>query len=69
MPYDHPKPRFWEVLDPPHRRGRAGPPSLHPRAQAIVELGRAVRTSFVCDYLADVELRQEIHEGLQVVES
>ena len=41
----------------------------HPTYRALSELGRAVKTVFLCEYLASLELRREVHEGLNVIES
>ncbi len=50
-----------------HRFTRAN--LQHPTYKALVELGKALRTTFVCRYLNSLELRREIHEGLNVVEN
>jgi len=41
----------------------------HPTYKALVELGKALRTTFLCRYLHRLDLRREVHEGLNVIES
>ena len=41
----------------------------HPTYKALCELGKALKTVFLCDYLRLESLRREIHEGLEVIEN
>jgi TnpA family transposase len=41
----------------------------HPAYKALAELGKVIKTIFLCRYLDSEELRREINEGLNVVES
>ena len=59
-----------------HRGRRIDPAALHPETtcqhptyKALCELGKALKTVFLCDYLRLESLRREIHEGLKVIEN
>lgn len=41
----------------------------HPTYKALAELGKALKTTFLCRYLQSETLRREIQEGLNVVEN
>jgi len=41
----------------------------HPTYLALAELGKAIKTIFLCQYLHSESLRQEIQEGLNVIEN
>jgi TnpA family transposase len=41
----------------------------HPTYKAFAELGKALKTIFLCRYLRDPALRQEVQQGLNIVEN
>jgi TnpA family transposase len=40
----------------------------HPTYKALADLGKAIKTIFLCRYLHDEALRREINDGLNVIE-
>ena len=61
------------------RRGTADPEAIrrrfastavkHPTYTALTELGKAVKTIFLCHYIKEEDFRREINAGLNVVEN
>ncbi len=43
--------------------------ATHPTYKALAELGKVMKTIFLCQYLQHEEIRREIHEGLNVIEN
>jgi TnpA family transposase len=43
--------------------------TTHPTYKSLIELGKAEKTLFLCNYLSSLELRQEIQGGLNVIEN
>ena len=43
--------------------------ATHPTYKAFAELGKVIKTIFLCNYIESEEIRREIHEGLNVVEN
>jgi TnpA family transposase len=51
----------WSLLPDRHNR-------QHPTYKTLAELGKEIKTIFLCQYLQHEELRQEIHESLKAIE-
>jgi TnpA family transposase len=47
----------------------AGAAGQHPTYAALAELGKVIKTIFLCSYIGSEDLRREIHAGLNVVEN
>ena len=41
----------------------------HPTYAALAELGKVIKTIFLCEYLSSEALRREIEEGLNIIEN